>query len=195
MIKNVDCAACMEAPKLVPTATRNLRGDGNGNGDGNGDGDANTARALGKAKDVFVNALNCDATNPNQIWNLLSLEPSGNWYLFESAQTKECMQLVGDCNPAGSLYDIQMGPCDYGNPKGIWAFTGVGEIVNFECLRSNYESDTLFHSTPDIYLEAECSNKGGKDYLDLSSQSADSEDQAQNFWILYPASFNMLGEN
>ena len=177
MIKNVDCSACMEAPPAAPTL-RKLRGE-------------NTSRGLAPTK-VFVTALNCAAADPFQVWNLLSLEPTGTWYMFESAETNECMQLVGECSPDGSLYDIAMGPCSSNNPKAIWAFSGIGEIVHFDCMRSNFESDTYIHSTPDIFLEAECSNRGGIDVLDLSSQSADSEDQAQNTWILYPASFDAL---
>lgn len=169
----------MEAPPAPLIPVRKLRTD--------------TARQLGpRSNDVFVTALNCDTTDPFQIWNLLSLEATGTWYLFESAETGECMQLVGVCNPDGTLYDIEMGPCEYSNFKAFWAFTGVGEIVNFECLRSNWESETFFHSTPDIFLEAKCSNKGGMDYLDISSHSADSLDQAENSWVLYPKSFGSI---
>lgn len=151
-------------------------------------------RALSPRKDVFVTALNCDVNDPFQIWNLVSLEPTGVWYLFESAETGECMQVVGVCNPDGSLYDIEMGPCDIINPKAIWGFTGIGEIVNFECFRSNFESENFFHSTPDIFLEAECGNQGGVDKLDLSSHSAESDDQAQNVWILFPRFFDFEPE-
>jgi len=140
-------------------------------------------------KDVFVTSLNCDASDPYQIWDLISLDPSNTWYLIKSHETGECMQVIGTCHPAGSLYDIETGPCDTNNMMAVWAFTGVGEIVNFECFRSNWESDTLLHSTPDIFLEAECGNTIKKDKLDLSSHSADSEDQAQNVWVLYPKTF------
>ncbi len=44
------------------------------------------------------------------------------------------MQLVGTCEPNGLLYDIEMGPCDASNGKAYWGFTGIGEIVHFECL-------------------------------------------------------------
>lgn len=37
------------------------------------------ARELSPGADVFVNALNCDTNDPYQIWNLLSLEPTGTW--------------------------------------------------------------------------------------------------------------------
>lgn len=178
LIKNVDCSACMEAPN-EPALIRHLR---------------ENDRKLSPRKDIFVTALNCDVHDPFQIWNLISLEPTGTWYLFESAETGECMQVVGQCNPDGSLYDIELGPCEEDNPKAIWAFTGLGEIVNFECFRSNFESDNLYHSTPDIFLEAECSNRGGVDRLDLSSHSAESEDQAQNFWVLFPKIFDFTPE-
>ena len=173
LIKNVDCSACMEAPPA--NEIRKLRG--------------NDSRALAPTDSVFVTALNCDTTDPFQIWNMISLEPTGTWYLFESVETGECMQLVGICTPDGSLYDIAMGDCDENNFKAFWGFTGIGEIVNYECFRSNWESETFFHSTPDIFLEAECGNTGGIDRLDLSSHSADSADQAQNVWIAYPKSF------
>jgi hypothetical protein len=55
-------------------------------------------------------------------------------FLFESAETGECMQLVGVCEPNGLKYDIEMGPCDPSNGKAFWAFTGIGEIVHFECM-------------------------------------------------------------
>ncbi len=180
LIKNIDCSACMEAPpaSLIP-GRKLLRAD--------------AARELGHHdNDVFVTALNCDANDPYQIWNLLSLEATGTWYLFESAETGECMQLVGVCNPDGTLYDIEMGPCDSSNFKAFWAFTGIGEIVNFECFRSNWESETFFHSTPDVFLEAKCSNRGGIDYLDISSHSHDSMDQAENAWVLYPKTFGSI---
>ena len=179
MIKSVDCFACMEAPpaSLIP-GRKMLRAD--------------TRELSHRDNDVFVTALNCDSTDPYQIWNLRSLEPTGTWYLFESAETGECMQLVGVCNPDGRLYDIEMGSCDCTNFKAFWAFTGVGEIINFECTRSNWESETYVHSTPDIYLEAECSPKGGIDYLDMSSDSSSSRDTAENYWVLYPKSFGSI---
>lgn len=139
LIKNVDCAACMEAPP----ATRRRRLGGS---------DPFKSRIL-SPKEVFVTALNCDADDPYQIWNLISLEPTGIWYLFESAETGECMQVVGQCTPDGSLYNIEMGPCDATNSKAIWGFTGIGEVISYECFRSNWESDNLYHSTPDIFLE------------------------------------------
>eukprot|EP00934_Nitzschia_sp_Nitz4_P005741 Nitzschia sp. Nitz4//scaffold133_size116822//18521//19437//NITZ4_003794-RA/size116822-processed-gene-0.50-mRNA-1//-1//CDS//3329535357//5731//frame0 len=181
MIKNVDCSACMEAPEHIPVRklSENLRG----------------VRALSPAPDVFVTSLDCSPEDSFQVWNLLSLEPTGVWYLFESTATGECMQVVGQCSPDGSLYDIEMGPCDADNSKAIWGLTGVGEIVNFECFRSNYESDTLYHSTPDIFLEASCGNTGGRDRLDLSSNSADSIDQAENTWVFFPKALAMLPAN
>ena len=69
------------------------------------------SKRLSKSNSVFVSSLNCDAKNPFQIWNLKSLENSGTWFLFESVATEECMQLIGECNPDGSRYDIEMGPC------------------------------------------------------------------------------------
>lgn len=152
-------------------------------------------RELAPRPDVFVSALNCDSSDPFQIWNLLALEPTGTWYLMESVETGECMQLVGECQPSGNLYDIVTGDCDPTNTKAFWGLSGIGEIVNFECFRSNWETNTFLHSTPDIFLEAECSfNKGVGtiDYLDLSSHSADSEDQAQNYWVIYPKTFGDL---
>ena len=65
-----------------------------------------------KSNDVFVSSLNCDANNPFQIWDLISLENTGTWYLFMSVATNQCMQLVGECHPDGSRYDIEMGPCE-----------------------------------------------------------------------------------
>ena len=160
----------MEAPP--PTQIRNLRAVG-------------SERRL-DPNDVFVTAFNCDPADPFQIWNMVSLEATGTWYLFESAETGECMQVVGVCEPDGTLYDIEMGPCDPTNFKAFWAFTGIGEIVNYECFRENWEVETYHHSTPDIFLEASCKNTGGIDYLDLSSHSADSIDQAENTWVLWP---------
>lgn len=170
----------MEAPPPLDPI-RKLRGNGE-------------RELSSRADDVFVTALNCDSNDPYQIWNLLSLEPSGTWYLMESAETGECMELVGVCDPDGTLYDIQMtnGGCDPANTKSYWGLAGVGEIVNFECLRSNRESDTLYHSTPDIFLEAQCGNTGGMDYLDLSSHSGDSQDMAQNYWAIFPKTFGQV---
>ena len=178
MIQNIDCGACMEAPGTV-RKLRPLR--------------RHTDRELsGLYNDVFVTALNCDASNPYQIWNLLALEPTGLWYAMESAETGQCIQIFGECNPDGTLDDIEMGPCDVADTKTYWGVTGVGEIVNYECLRSNWEqNDLLYHSTPDIFLEATCSHTGGKDYLDLSSHSEDSKDMAENYWVIYPKTFGI----
>ena len=44
------------------------------------------------------------------------------------------MQLVGSCDTNAKFYDIAMGPCDPSNEKAFWAFSGIGEIVHFECM-------------------------------------------------------------
>ena len=110
--------------------------------------DSIIGRQLRSENDIKVDVLGCDTDNENQIWNLLSLEPSNTWFHFESEATGECLVTTGE----GCDSDVLMGECDTsksGAPS-VWGYVG-GEIISYDCFISGYQQ-----TDPEAFLKTTC---------------------------------------
>jgi hypothetical protein len=185
----MSCAGCLEAP---------FNGGDNNFQDG----------------EAFLETGFCNPDWEGVIWDLESLESSGTWFLFKNQGRDKCMELRGRChrprnNGGGVLaadddldeddfYDddfedddesfrndhrIRFGECDDTNPKAVWALVG-GHIINFECFINRDRP-----GTPDVLLEAPCSDGDDVTSADLSSLGDDAEEAAEVYWVLFPKSF------
>jgi hypothetical protein len=148
--------------------------------------------------EAFIETTFCDPDWDGVIWDLESLESSGTWFLFKNKGRDECMVLKGRChnppnNGGGEDFEdddesnndhrIMFGECDDTNPKAAWALVG-GHIINFQCFINRDRP-----GTPDVLLEAPCSDGDDVTSLDLSSLDNDAEEAAETYWVLFPKSF------
>jgi hypothetical protein len=156
--------------------------------------------------EAFVETAYCDPDWDGNIWDLQSLESSGTWFLFKNKGSNTCMELKGRCNnlrnDGGGDDDdfddrvenddenikndhrIRFGECDDKNPKAVWALVG-GHIINFQCFVNRDRQ-----GTPDVLLEAPCSDGDDLTSMDLSSLGDDAEEAAETYWVLFPKSFD-----
>jgi hypothetical protein len=149
--------------------------------------------------EAFIQTAFCEPSSDSVIWDLESLESSGTWFLFKNKGLEECMQLQGPCFTAPNVGDvdnypeeddfdgvdhkIKFGECDDKNPKAVWGLVG-GHIINFECFINRDNT-----GTPDVLLEAPCSDGDDLTSMDLSSLGDDAEEAAEVYWVLFPKSF------
>jgi hypothetical protein len=176
----MSCAGCLEAPF-----------DGGFNGFQGG-------------QEAFLETGFCQPDWDGVIWDLESLESSGTWFLFKNKGRGECMELKGRCNNPPNdgggdddflenddeFFDdhkIKFGECDDKNPKAVWALVG-GHIINFECFVNRDRK-----GTPDVLLEAPCSDGDDLTSMDLSSLGDDAGEAAEIYWVLFPKSFYTSG--
>jgi hypothetical protein len=159
--------------------------------------------------EAFIQTAFCEPSSDSVIWDLESLESSGTWFLFKNKGIESqrngfqgpCLQLQGPCfeeDPTvldidtfpenddldGVDHKITFGECDEKNGKAVWGLVG-GHIINFECFINRDMKDT-----PDVLLEAPCSDGDDMTSADLSSLGDDSEEAAEVYWVLFPKSFD-----